>query len=87
MQVENLNDENLSDLVESVEKIEKENPLVTHKIFPMDDLDMAKQIKELKSEVELLKTIIDEQIARFINTFDGHVLIKGRWMKPDITDV
>lgn len=87
MQVENLNSKNLQDLEKTVQTIEQKSPEVTHKIFPMDNIDLASQIKDLKSEVELLKNVVDHQIERFINTFDGHVLIKGRWMKLDVTDV
>ena len=84
MEAENLTPENAEELDVVLERMKKNNPELTHQIFPMEEKTghpEAQAVLELWQEVKALHRAV-EDLANLIRlVFGDHVLVKGRFVR------
>jgi hypothetical protein len=81
MEIKNLTEENVDTLQDVVDKIRKENPNVTSRVFEMKE---KKPDEVAKVSIMDLMEAIEQLDRKLDHIFGGHVLLNGEFIKPVI---
>lgn len=80
MQVQNLREEDVTELEKTIAEQQKENPDISYKIFGMGKVIDKEEDKSIQQELDKLTEMVSE-IQLFLKKVIGdHVLVDGRFV-------
>jgi hypothetical protein len=74
MQIENMTDDNVKQVSKLIAELQKENPALTSKVYPMEEQPL--------SNAQVVANLIGGLERKLDFVFGGHVLINGVWTLP-----